>query len=75
MNENNLAETCLCNAGIASGNLVMQKNIIDQFYRTSGVGFGAVVRDSSSESENGKGRQQEEEDEEEEEEFKATPKL
>ena len=72
MNENNLAETCLCNAGIASGNILMQKNIIDQFYRTSAAGFGAVKRDSSSESETGR-QQEDEEDEEEEEEFKAGP--
>jgi hypothetical protein len=43
MGENNLAETCLINSGIASGNMMMnsQKTMIDQFYRTSGAGgFG-----------------------------------
>lgn len=29
MGENTIAETCLCNAGIASGNMAMQKNIVD----------------------------------------------
>jgi hypothetical protein len=46
MNENKIAEACLCNSGIASGNLALntQKSMIDQFYRTAtlgGGGFGA----------------------------------
>mmetsp|Transcript_20852 Transcript_20852/g.19903 ORF Transcript_20852/g.19903 Transcript_20852/m.19903 type:complete len:93 (-) Transcript_20852:17-295(-) len=59
LNENDLAEQCLCNAGIASGNMMMthQKQILDQFYRTTQTGFG---RGTFSQEES------EEEDEEEE---------
>ncbi|CDW79135.1 tpr domain containing protein [Stylonychia lemnae] len=53
LNENNLAEQCLCNAGIASGNMMMndQKRMMDQFYRTAGAnGFG-INADQDDESE------------------------
>ena len=66
MGENTIAETCLCNAGIASGNMLMQKNILDQFYRTTVGGFGK--RESSTESEGACA----DDEEEEEEEFKET---
>ena len=70
MNENNIAETCLCNSGIASGNLNLhqQKNIIDQFYRTAIGGAGFHKRDSSSEGNSEVEAEQEEDEEEEEEE-------
>jgi len=40
MNEGHIAETCLINSGIASGNMMMnsQKSLMDQFYRTAGGG-------------------------------------
>lgn len=33
----------MCNSGIASGNIVMtqQKTLLDQFYKTAGMGFGS----------------------------------
>ncbi|TNV82681.1 hypothetical protein FGO68_gene15690 [Halteria grandinella] len=46
LGENVIAEACLCNSGIASGNLVLnsQKSMIDQFYRTATTGFGAKAQ-------------------------------
>lgn len=60
MNENRLAETCLCYSGIASGNMLLtnhlgnimltnQKHMIDQFYRTTGINPSSK-RDSSSDT-------------------------
>ena len=72
MGENHIAEACLCNSGIASGNLMLnqQKNMIDQFYRTASAGFGnAFKRDASSSSDNVSKEEDEEEEEEEEEKY------
>ena len=40
--ELSIAEQCLCNAGIASGNSMIEKKkeMINTFYKTSGFGFG-----------------------------------
>ena len=52
MNEGNIAETCLINSGIASGNMMMnsQKTLMDQFYRTSGAGgfFSSSIKPSTA---------------------------
>jgi len=64
LNENNLAEQCLCNAGIASGNMVMndQKKMMDQFYRTTGAGGFGINLHQNDDSEEDDEEEKEEDD-------------
>jgi len=47
--ELSIAEQCLCNAGIASGNAMIEskKEMINTFYKTSGYGFGTNMAGGS----------------------------
>ncbi len=86
MGENSLAEMCLINSGIASGNMMMnsQKTMIDQFYRTAGAqggGFFSQIKGgpnafqfkASGSSSEEKSNDEDDDDEEEEEEEEKVP--
>ena len=49
MMEGHIAESCLINSGIASGNMMInsQKTLMDQFYRTSGGAGGGFFSGSA----------------------------